>query len=461
MARVRRREKRHQALTALREHLEQAPGTPFRPEGSVHAADIADVLWLDFAPDEARLLFQDLAPDLAEEVLPELEPKLASKLLEGLGAPEIGRLVSALQADDGADILEELPDDLRQDVLAHLAPQEATDLRHLGAYDADTAGGLMTTEFLAVSPEEKAGDVLKRIRRGENEQAETIGTLYVVGPGGELRGVISARELLEAGIHESLGELANPDVILARTDEDREEVAHRILHYNLHAIPVVDPRGILVGIVTADDALEVLEDEGSEDALLLGGASAASEPSEPLWLKVIHRAPMLLVTVFGGLIMSRVMSIFVPESVEGRAGGSFSTLIPYIPMVLGLSGNVGSQTSAVMVRGFAVGQISPGRRLPVFFGELRVGMLLGLMTCLIAIPVAAIFAGGDWHMGLSLGVALLVAMSWSATASCSIAMGSQAVGLDPALVSGPVMMAVSDLSSLLLFFGVAHVLYVG
>ncbi len=445
-------------LQALQEHLERTPGTPFRPDDRAHVADIADVLWLDFPPDDARKLFACFDEDLAAEVLEEAEPRFAAKLLQDADPTYLAELLNRIPADDGADLLEELPDALGQQALQHVDAEDASDLRHLGAYEPHSAGGLMTTEFIETKPDDKVGDVLKRIKRGEEGDAETIDSLYVTGPQGELIGVISARELLAANIHDAIGELANPDVIHARVDEDREETAHRLLHYNLSTIPVLDPRGILVGIITADDALEVLEEEGSEDALLLAGASGASEAAEPLWKKVVHRAPMLLITVTAGLAMSRVMNHFAPS--EAGDGSTWMTILSFIPMVLALAGTIGTQTSAVLVRGFAVGQIPSGRRMAVFFGEFRVGLALGTLCSVIAMPAAAVFTG-DWNIGLSLGLALLLAMTWAATAASSIAMGSQAAGLDPALVSGPVMMAVSDLSAVLLFFGVARLLLEG
>ena len=455
MAKVRRRERRHKALQALREQLERPEGTAFAVEEGIHSADLADVLWLDFEPDEARRLFRELPSDLASEVIAEAEPQLAERLLGDAEPAFVAELLDGIPADDGTDILEVLDEDHRQKVLHHVEPQGASELRHLGAYEADTAGGLMTTEVVSVRPDEHVGDVLKRLRRGEGEEAETIHNIYVVQDGA-LQGVLSTRELLEANIHQTAGEIANPDVIQARVDDDQEEVAHRILHYNLSAIPVVDARGQLLGIVTADDALEVLEEEGSEDVLLLAGAGSTSIAAEPLHVKVMHRAPMLAVTVAAGLLMSRVMNLLVPDAGAGDSSEAWVTILSYIPMVLALSGTIGTQTSAVIVRGFAVGQIPPGRRVPVFVGEVKVGATLGLIASLVAFPMATLFASGDWRIGFSLSWALFLAMTWTATAATSIAMGSEAAGFDPALVSGPVMMAVSDLSSVLLFFGVAQ-----
>jgi len=216
----------------------------------------------------------------------------------------------------------------------------------------------------------------------------------------------------------------------------------------------------MVGIITSDDALEVLEDEGSEDALLLAGASGDTEAGESLLRQVVHRSPMLVITVAAGLLMARVMNHFAPPFEGGDgASNSWFMILSYIPMVLALSGTIGSQTSAVLVRGFAVGRIRPGRRRRVFVGEVKIGITLGALAGLIAVPAAALLAGGVWSIGFSLGLALLLAMAWAATASTLIALGSEAAGLDPALVAGPVMLAVSDLSAVLLFFGVAHALF--
>lgn len=454
---ARRRETRQQVLRDLRAHLEQPPGTRFLPADWHHPADLADVLWLDLEPEEARRLFRELPERDAAEVLAEAERPLRQLVLDGVPPAELGRLLSHIPADDGADILELLPESERFEALKHLAPAEAKELRHLGEYDPDTAGGMMTTEFIACAKEELVGDLLRRLKRDQGE-AETIYFVYVTDAEGILEGVASTRELLEAGIHEPVGEVMNPDVIRVRVGDDQEEVAHRLLHYNLNAIPVVDARGVLLGIVTADDALEVLENEGSEDALLLAGATRSAAVSAPLLERVLHRAPMLAVTVAAGLLMSRVMDHFVPGTGVLDGGASqLRVVLPYIPMVLGLAGNVGSQTSAVMVRGFAVGEIQPANRASIFWGEVQVGLLLGLLCCLLTVPAAYLFAGELWT-ALSMGTALLLAMAWSATLACSIAMGSQAAGLDPALVSGPVMMACSDLSATLLFFGSAHLL---
>ncbi len=457
----RRRAQRQQVLEALRSHLQQPVEVQFSSEEGLHEADLADVLHMDFSVEEAAKLFSSFAPNLAAEVLAEAEKEFASRLTEGLSPSALGDLLGRMSADDGADLLEFVDEVRGQEALAHVQPEEASDLRHLGEYGPETAGGMMTTEFIAVAREDHVGDLLKRIRRGEEGEAETIHALYITDPSGRLLGVVSARELLASPIHDPVGDHASPDVIQARADEDQEEVARRLLHYNLHTIPVVDPRGVLVGIITSDDALEVLEEEGSEDALLLAGASGDTEAGESLFRQVAHRAPMLAITVAAGLLMSRVMNLYAPESAgaEGFPGNSWFLILSYIPMVLALSGTIGSQTSALLVRGFAVGRIRPGRRRRVFVGEVKIGLTLGALTGLIAIPAAAFFAGGDWTIGFSLGLALLLAMAWAATASTLIALGSEAAGLDPALVAGPVMLAVSDLSAVLLFFGVARALF--
>lgn len=457
MRTARRRETRQKVLEALRAHLQNPPGAFFVPEDWHHPADIADVLWLDFEPEESERVFRELPPEAAAEVLAEAERPLRQRLLEGLAPEVLGWLLSYLPPDEGADILELLPEEARFEALRHLPPADARQLRRLGEYRPDSAGGMMTTEFIATSRDELVGDLLRRLKRDKGE-TETIYWAYVLDAKGTLEGVVSTRELLEAGIHERVGEVMNPDLIKVRVDDDQEEVAHRLLHYNLSAIPVVDADGRMLGIVTADDALEVLEKEGSEDALLLAGATRSAAVSQPLLSRVLHRSPMLLVTVAAGLAMSRVMDYFAPGVAAAETFlARLRVILPYVPMVLGLAGNVGSQTSAVMVRGFAVGEIQPGNRAAIFWGEVQVGACLGILCSLLAVPAVSWLAG-EWWTGAALGIALLLAMTWSATLACSIAMGSQAAGLDPALVSGPVMMACSDLSATVLFFASANVL---
>ncbi len=455
MANNRRREIRQQVFQALTQHLEQPAGAPFAPEDAHHPADIADVLWFDLEKDQAKQLFDCFPEQTRAEVLAEAEPRLTGVLIEGVEPEELAKLLEHIPADDGTDILELVPEELRQKVLCFVEPEDASDLRHLGEYAPDTAGGLMTTEFITVSEDERVGDLLKRIKRDEDD-AETIHAIYVTDDREILQGVISSRELLEAGIHEQIGDIMIPDVILAKVDEDQEDVAHRLLHYNLSSIPVVDPRGVVVGIVTSDDALEVLEGEGSEDALLLAGAGPESDASETTWHKVVKRGPMLTIPVIAGLIMSWAMEEFAPGlaqathvggdgAEEGNGGGVFT----FIPMVLALAGTVGMQTSAVLVRGFAVGQIVEGKRLRVFWSEVRAGAMLGLICAVVALIAAAITA--PFAVAGAIGLSLMLAMTWATTVASGIAMGTEAIGRDPAVVAGPLMIAVSDLSAVIIF----------
>jgi magnesium transporter len=273
-----------------------------------------------------------------------------------------------------------------------------------------------------------------------------------------LQGVITTRELLELEEGDSVGEFMNPDVISARVDEDREEVARRILRYNLSLLPIVDARNSIIGVVSSDDALEVVEEEGSEDALLLAGASGDSDAGEPLLEMVGHRAPYLAIPVGAGLIMSKVMEYFTRGD-AGSANDDYSLVIAFVPMVLALSGTVGMQTSAVLVRGFAVGQIVQGRRLAVFLSEIYIGVVLGFLSALVAGPAMG-FIIGDYYTGIMLSFALWLSIIWTNTVATSIVVGSEAAGLDPALVAGPVMIAVSDLSAVALFLGAASMLIV-
>lgn len=454
MTALRRRDSRNQVLQTLRAWLDRPDGAPLALDG-MHPADVADVLWLDLEEAEARRVFRALPEAEAAAVLEETDVRHQAKLLEGADPRYVGRLTSRLPSDEATDLVAQLPEDVRGEVMTFVAPEEAAEIRHLAAYAPDTAGGMMTTEFFTARGDEKVGDVLKRIKRDEGA-AETVYTIYVVDARDALLGVLSTRDLLEAGIHEDVRDIMNPDVIQARVDEDREEVARRLLHYNLTSIPVVDARGLLVGIVTADDALEVIEKEGSEDALLLAGAGGAADLTDTVRIKVMRRAPMLIVPVAAGLLISKLVHLFTGQTLEAGEG-EWGVLLSYLPLVLAMAGTVGMQTSAVLVRGFAVGRIVAGRRAEVLFSELRVGALLGALAALVAGPAMA-FLVNDFAVGAAMATALLLAVTWSVAAATCIALGSEAVGLDPALVSGPVMMGVSDLSAAALFLAVSSFL---
>jgi magnesium transporter len=423
----------------------------------MHPADIADALWQDVDINRARELFDDMDVAQGALVLAEANEKLQSALLEDRDPQVIANYLNLLSVDDGVDVLNELPDALRLEALCFVDSETAAELRHLTSYPEESAGGMMTTEFISVVEGERVADVIKLIK-GDEGEAESVYVIFVVNATNVLQGVITTRELLDLEESDSVGEFMNPDVISARVDEDREGVARRILRYNLSLLPIVDARNSIIGVVSSDDALEVVEEEGSEDALLLAGASGDSDAGEPLLEMVGHRAPYLAIPVGAGLIMSKVMEYFTHGDATA-ADDVYSTVIAFVPMVLALSGTVGMQTSAVLVRGFAVGQIVPGRRLSVFLSEVRVGVVLGLLSALVAGPAMG-FIIGDYYTGIMLSLALWLSIIWTNTVATSIVVGSEAAGLDPALVAGPVMIAVSDLSAVALFLGVASKLMV-
>jgi magnesium transporter len=423
----------------------------------MHPADIADALWQDVDISRARELFDEIDVEQGALILAEADEKLQSALLEDRDPQIIANYLNLLSVDDGVDVLNELPDALRLETLCFVDSETAAELRHLTSYPEESAGGMMTTEFISVAEGELVADVIKLIK-GDEGEAESVYVIFVVNAGNILQGVITTRELLELEEGDSVGEFMNPDVISARVDEDREEVARRILRYNLSLLPIVDARNSIIGVVSSDDALEVVEEEGSEDALLLAGASGDSDAGEPLFEMVGHRAPYLAIPVGAGLIMSKVMEYFTRGD-TASANDDYSLVIAFVPMVLALSGTVGMQTSAVLVRGFAVGQIVQGRRLAVFLSEIYVGVVLGFLSALVAGPAMG-FIIGDYYTGIMLSLALWLSIIWTNTVATSIVVGSEAAGLDPALVAGPVMIAVSDLSAVALFLGAASMLIV-
>lgn len=451
---VRRRQIRNQLSALLREHLGRDVGVSpaFDEEHPPHPADLADVLWRDFDATEARRLFLDLPAATANEVLIECEEKLQEQLIEGLSPDHLAALMKDMAADEATDLLAMLPEERRQAVLHWLEPDQARDLRDLSSYDADTAGGVMTTEFLAVPPEEHVAEVLKRIKRDESE-SETIMNAFVVDAMGVLIGVVSVRDLLESNIHQPVGDAMETDVIRGYVDEDQEEVAHRMQRYNISTMPIVDRRDVLLGIVTYDDAMEVIEDEASEDAYLLAGATTFNPTQQPIARRILHRLPLMVFTVAAGFVVSQILALFTGSEASTPIS-TWTELVRFAPLVLGLSGNIGIQCSTIVVRGYATGEIGPGRQLVVLRGEVAVGALIGLICGALAGVFAALFEG-NFYFGLIVGISVLASMTWTSAVATSIPMLTQRVGIDPALTAGPVMMALSDASACVLFFVVA------
>lgn len=422
-----------------------------------NAIDVARVLH-EFSPEEVTFLFDLLELERQAIVLSEADPKEQALLLMHVGDRGSAELLSTLEPDDAADVLEVVREDEREEILKGLEEEDAEEIRSLQGYQPETAGGLMTPLLISVSPEATYEEVLGAIRG--NEDAETIHVIFVTEDG-RLRGVFSVRDLLVANPGAPVSEYMTKEIISVEPDADQEDVIRLMETYHLVAIPVVDRLGNLLGLVTADDALSALEDEASQDVMAMAGAGQAPSPTrQTVMERVRARMPWLLFTLFGGIAAAAVIrGMEAAFGVGGDASGSdaqaLSNLKNFLPLVAGLAGNVGMQSSAVMVRGFATGEIDRTRVRGVIHDEILVALIAGFACGLVAAVVSVATSGVDFQLNLSVGLAIALSSVLAGACGAIFPMLTDRIGVDPAIAAGPFITMLNDLLGFCIFMAIA------
>lgn len=419
-------------------------------------ADIAESL---LELDEAQRIecLRLLSPDQAGAVLAELSPLETGPILRALSPETIALIVAEMDPDDAADLLAPLAPELRTAVLNALPEhQDRTKLTELLAYDPETAGGLMSTDFITVRVDMTMDQAIQFARRQAHTDAETIYYLFVTDTKGVLIGVLSLRDLILAPPEASVRDRMTPEVIAVALDTDQEEVARVIAKYDLLAVPVVDRFHRLRGIVTVDDVVDVLHEEAAEDLYSAGGVTVESHDEEMLILGRIRdavkaRLPWLLVTCLGGMLAGSVVHSF-QRTLDGVTAAAM-----FMPLLAGMGGNVGTQSVTIVVRGMATGYIDKGEILKVVLRESRVGVILG---CLLGVAVflVAWFWHGDQRLGMVVGLALMANMTTAATVGALTPQAFRAFGIDPAVASGPFITTSIDVVGLTIYFTLISVL---
>ncbi len=310
----------------------------------------------------------------------------------------------------------------------------------------------MTTEFLTIASGTRVGDAVKEVKK-EGEEAEDVDGVFVLDADQKPIGFISDRSLLTHSIHDVVDDvMVEPFVVEA--DADQEEAANQIQKYGLAALGVTAPDGVLIGVIPAEDAAEILEQEAREDIQRLVGTTAEQQTRLPVLVRTRQRMPLMAVTVMGGLLSAKILSYFLGS---GGAGDDTS-ILRYLPLIIGLAGNVGIQSSTIAVRGFATGEVEPERERAVLASELTVGTLVGLICGTATIFIASWMESGSWIdiFGMAVGAAIAVAVSWAAFLGCVVPIGCRRLGIDPAIVAGPALITLSDISGSLIYILVAR-----
>ncbi len=425
---------------------------------AAHPADVAELLE-DEDEEMAWVLFSQLSDEFRHDVLAYADDWLKKSLAQRMSPEEIARSVDDLPDDEVVDLLEHAEDHVTEQVLRNLDVETAEELRELSSHDPETAGGVMTTEFVTVTRDARVGDAIKLIKE-EAEELEDGAGVFVVDDEGRPVGYLSDRHLLTRGIHTPVGEAMTTDVFSVRADTDQEEAATTIQKYGLQALAVVDAGGRLVGVVDPRDAHWVLEEEATEDMHLLAGTSSMYPTRMPVLQRVRRRMPLMLVTVLGGLATAWILDWALSQTAsEGSAEADVADILRYVPIVVGLAGNVGIQSSTILVRAFATGEVLPDQEATVLGSEVLagtiIGLLCGLTTCGVASYLESVGAQPDFLFGTALGTAILIAVAWASFLGCIIPIGCKRVGIDPAVVAGPFLITLSDVSGSAIFVGIA------
>lgn len=416
-----------------------------------HAADIAEVMKSVNLAQGVKVL-RVMDSNKAAEVLMELDREVVPQLLEGLGRQRTAEIFAQMFTDDAVDLVGELPEDKQQMLLGFMDASDAKSVRELLKYGKETAGGIMTTEYVAVPKNITAGEAIEILREIAPD-AETIYYIYVVNNNNQLVGIISLRELILAPPNSLIENVMRTDVISVHVRTDQEEVARQVAKYDFLAIPVVNDNGELLGIVTVDDVLDVLEEEATEDIMLMT-ASMDSEGQEfdaSAFQRAIRRLPWLVVLLFGSLLAGNVISHF-SSALEQVAALAF-----FITVMAGGPGNVATQSLAVVVRGLATGELGSRGVFPVIFKEVRVGLFVGVV-CGVVLSIIGYLWQQSPQLGLVLGLSLALSMTVATILGSFFPLIIHKMGIDPALASGPFITTLMDVTSMLIYFSLASII---
>lgn len=428
---------------------------------AAHPADGATWL-LDIDEDDAWRVFSMLDADCQARILEYAEDELTSHLVGRMSTPDLREVVEEMPTDEAADLLGEADDRVTQDVLAALDDKTAEELRQLISYDPDSAGGVMATEVITVSPEMRVGDVVKQIKKQSEEVEGDLGT-FVVDEENRPVGYLSDRDLLTNNIHE-LVEDVMVDPFVIEVHNDQEDAARLIERYGLQALAVTNANGALVGVISAEDASEIREVEADEDIARMAGTSTGQQTRLPILRRVRQRMPLMMLTVIGGVVSAKILAYFTGGSPNAGAAGEgiaqTSDILRYLPLIIGLAGNVGVQSSTILIRGLATGEIEKSREWRVLGGEIGVGVTIGLLCGIVVMVASSLLELGSpmSTFGFSVGAATTLAVGWAALLGCVTPMGCRSLGVDPAIVAGPFLISFSDVTGSVIYILIASAL---
>ncbi len=417
----------------------------------LHAADIAELLE-EFDSEEIQYIFRELDDELASDVLSEMEEDTREELLALLSAKEIAENLDYMESDDAADIIQDLPEHRQEKVISELDDHEqASDIVSLLGYEETTAGGLMATEFIAVNENWTVAQGIQEMRK-QAEDVDTVYTIYVVDNKEILLGTLSLKSFLFAHDDTPISELFMKGVRSVQVHEEGEEVASIMDKYGLVVLPVVNEEGVLLGRITIDDVVDFMREEAEKDYQMASGISEKVESTDSVWMLSRARLPWLLIGLAGGLLGAQVIGGFEETLADVPIMASF------IPVILAMGGNVGVQSSAIIVQALAqntLGLESTGRKL---LKELAVALFNGLICSIIMVAYTLIMHR-DVMLALTMTASMMSVFVYAGIFGTMVPLVLNKYKIDPALATGPFITTANDVFGLLLYFLIGWLIY--
>lgn len=414
---------------------------------NLHPVDLVDAME-ELDKKQRMLVFRLLSKEEAAEVFTDMNSDMREELLEALTDSELKEIMDEMYVDDTVDVLEEMPANVVDRLLMATDEETRKQINTLLQYPEDSAGSIMNIEYISLRKEMTVADAILKIRQvGINR--ETIYTCYVTEKR-KLIGVVDVKDLLTAGKSRLIEEIMDENVIYARTLDDQEQVANQINKYGLVAIPILDHEDCMVGIVTVDDAMLVLQDETTEDISIMAGVSPNEDSyfgtsvfqhakNRSLWLMLL----MLSATVTGEILGHYEDAMAV-----------MPVLITFIPMLMGTGGNCGSQSSTLVIRGLAVGEIEFKDIFRVLFKEIRVAVVVGLMLAVVNGLRIYIMYDQNVMLAGALGLTMIAVVSMAKCIGCILPLLAKKLGLDPAIMAAPLITTILDTCTILVYFNI-------
>lgn len=411
----------------------------------LHPSEIAKIL--ELVKENKQLTIIGILPvDVASEAISEMDPEShPEKLLEVLNSELVTNIVEELSYDDATDIVSQLSEEKREEILDNIDEEDATEIRKLLTYNEDTAGGLMSTEFIQINRAMNKRDALEEVAQ-QSEEIENFYAIYVVDDSEQLVGTLSLKNLIKAKPSTQINELLDDELIFVYADTDQEEVAQLLSQYNLPGIPVVDKSMQLLGVVSFDDVMDVLEEETTEDILKIANVSDEEELSGNWKDALKSRVPWLMVNMLTAFLASSVVYFFQPTIQK------ITLLATFMPMIAGLGGNAGTQALAVTIRRISLNTLPDSKILGTIKKEVLVGFMNGLIFGVV-VSILAIFNNHSPLLGVVVFLAMFGNLVIAGITGASVPIILEKLGFDPAVASSIILTAFTDTLGFLLILG--------